>query len=168
MTCASSERSSGTALSSSERRSKCTSSCLVSTASGTTHCVSDSRTSSRWSSGTVKSTDTLRRTRSCESTVIVSTRRCRHAAWRVSSAANPTAISPARSSRTSPGQGCTQRALQRFPLALPALALDEDGGRGLHAGGDRAADVVEHALDVLLVHQVLHQHRHVQPDLPRV
>ena len=44
--------------------------------------------------GTVKSTDTCRRTCSCESTVIVSTRRCRHAAWRVSSAAKPTAISP--------------------------------------------------------------------------
>src|ERR1700712_5684119 len=108
--------------------------------------------SSRCSSGTVKSTETERRTCSCESTVIVSTRRWPQAACRVSRAAKPTAISPARSSRTSPGQGCTQRLF--VPTALVALAVDEDRGRLLHAGRDRAADVVEHTLGVLLVHQV--------------
>ena len=109
--------------------------------------------------GTVKSTDTSRRTCSCESTLIVSTRRCRHAAWRVSSAAKPTAISPARSSRTSPGQGCTQRALQRvrLPAAFPADALDEDRGRLQRPRVLRRCGCRHTSVHVALVHHVLHQ-----------
>ena len=56
----------------------------------------------------------------------------------------------------------------RLPAALPALALDEDRRRRLRARVDRAAHVVEHALGVAALQHVLHQRRHLQPDLPRI
>ena len=120
--------SSGIECPSSLRRSKCTSGRLARNASGTANSsASESRRRSRSSAGTVKSTDTWRRTCSWLSIVSVSTRRWRHAACRRSSWSAASAMSPARSSISSPGHAAMRRIVSEVEDDLDVVGLLLDG-----------------------------------------